>query len=676
MGLFNKQGAEQAQAPAQVEDDTVNELRESIGDAMMPESARNAALKELDRVERADPSFPEHATGLNYVEFLLQLPWRKSTADRLDLDVAEAMLHQRHAGLEHVKERIIEHLALAIMRQKSPLQVLVADDEPIALQNMGYALRKDGYAVHEASGGVEALSMFEEHEVDVLITDLKMPDMDGLELLKKCHTFSPGTDFLVVTGHADVQSAIQALKLGAVQYLTKPIKLDSLRGMVAEAAKARRRKGLGQGPVLCFTGPPGTGKTSIGKSIAEALGRKFIRLSMSGMRDEAELKGHRRTYVGALPGRILSELKRVESNNPVLMLDEVDKASQGFRGDPTAVLLEMLDPEQNTHFLDYYTDVPFDLSSVLFVTTANDIEELSRPLRDRMEVIRFSSYTPLEKLRIAREHLTPTQIAAAGLRPGDVAFTDEALQRIILGYTMEAGVRNLNRSLAAVCRKLDRQVLKGKRELPTTITDKDVVEMLGPPPTQVEERLAATPPGTSVGLVWTETGGHLAFVETASMQGSGKLIMTGSLGKVLRESARTGLSFIRGRAAQYGLEPGSFLDMDVHVHIPAGAVPKDGPSAGLTLAMAMLSCFTNSPVRPRTAMTGEMTLSGRVLPVSGLRDKILAAAQAGVDMVIVPAANKDEVASLSPEERGEVELVFAAHLDDAQKVALPLTTAE
>jgi len=375
---FFKKTEEQQKTPASGACDSsgvIEDLRRQAAEAHLPEAPRAAALKEIERLARLDPAFPEFAIGINYVEFLLSLPWRRGTADQLDLAKAERDLECAHFGLGQVKERVMEHLAQAVMRQSRPLSVLAVDDEPIARENMAHALRKDGHSVDVAADGVEALECLDKRPYDVVVTDLKMERMDGMELLDRFRRLSPATDFIMVTGYPTVENAVEAMEKGAVSYLAKPLNLDMLRRKVREAGSAHRQ-GIWRGPVLCFSGPPGTGKTSIGQSIARALGRKFVRLSMSGMRDEAELKGHRRTYVGALPGRILSEIRRAESNNPVFMLDEVDKASQGFRGDPVAVLLELLDPEQNRQYLDYYLDLPFDLSGVMFITTANAVDDL------------------------------------------------------------------------------------------------------------------------------------------------------------------------------------------------------------------------------------------------------------------------------------------------------------
>jgi len=661
-------GEQESERPAP--DGPLEVFRKEAKEAHLPEAPLQAVEKELERLARTDPSFPEYAIGCNYVEFMLRLPWRKATADCLNMEQAEAELHRRHAGLEQVKERVLEHLALNIMRQSRPLSVLVVDDEPIARENMAYALGKDGHQVRQAADGIEALRLLDECSFDVAVSDLKMPGADGMQLLEAFHEQSPATTFFVVTGYATVDSAVDAMRKGAANYIAKPLNLEMLRKSVRECNAARQHMSMGRAPVLCFSGPPGTGKTSIGQSIAGALGRKFVRLSMSGMRDEAELKGHRRTYVGAMPGRILGELRRLETNNPVFMLDEVDKASQGFRGDPMAVLLEMLDPEQNSTFLDYYVDVPFDLSDVMFITTANIVEELPRPLLDRMEVIPFSSYTTGEKLQIAQGHLAPRQIENAGLPAEQVSFSPEALTMVIEQYTREAGVRTLERTIGGLCRKLDRALLKKDRSLPLRLEEQDVEQLLGLPPFRHQELPDSLHPGLTPGLVWSEHGGRVILVEAAVMQGSGRLIMTGSLGKVLRESAQTALSFIRSRAETLSIDPGMFKDSDIHVHIPEGAVQKDGPSAGITMATAMVSALTGRTVRADTAMTGEVTLTGRVMAVSGLREKLLAAARAGVKQVIVPEENRPDVGQLDEQVTQGVAARFVSRLEEVFALAL------
>ena len=404
--------------------------------------------------------------------------------------------------------------------------------------------------------------------------------------------------------------------------------------------------------------------------MAEALERSFIRLSMAGLRDEAELRGHRRTYVGAMPGRIISQIRQAGVNNPVFMLDEIDKIGQDFRGDPASVMLEILDPEQNRHFLDYYLDIPFDLSGVMFITTANMPENLPAPLLDRMEMVPFPSYTLGEKRRIALDHMAPRLAAQHGHAPDQVTFTPEAMDTLIRDHTRGAGVRSVERIIGSVLRKVNRLYLQEGIALPAVLDTAQVAELLGPPAFLREAAQAEDMVGVTTGLVWSEAGGHIIFIETARMRGTGQLIMTGSLGEVLQESARTALSFLRSNAARFGIDEGFFEAEDIHVHIPAGAIPKDGPSAGVTIAMALLSLLTGRKARRDTALSGEFTLSGRVLPVSGLREKILAAQQSGVRTVVFPKANEPEIGRMSEEVRQAVEMVFVDSLDQAVDVVL------
>lgn len=645
----------------------LDELARRIQAANLPEAAATGARRELERLRRTDPSVAEYGVGLNYLEFVLDLPWNAASADRLDLQEARAVLDREHHGLAPVKGRILEHLAAGIMRRSRPLSVLVVDDEAIALENMAHALGKDGHKVSMAHSGAEALPLLEaEAGFDLVISDLKMGQVGGMELLRRIKASRPHTDVILVTGYATVDTAVEALLAGAVQFLAKPLDLEVLR---AEAAKAAARRGqtLGQGPVLCFAGPPGTGKTSIGRAIAQALGRGFVRFSVAGLRDEAELRGHRRTYVGAMPGRILAELRKAGTRNPVFMLDEIDKIGQDFRGDPASVLLETLDPQQNHAFLDHFLDMPFDLSQVMFIATANMVETLPRPLLDRMEIIPYPSYTRAEKQRIAGRFLAPRQLADAGLSTAEVRFEPEALGKLVDEYTAEAGLRNLERVVGGVCRKVALQALTGEAPLPRTIGAADVPLLLGPPMNPREALRGTDQVGVVAGLVVGEAGGRVIYVETARMpagRGTGRLITTGSMGRVLRESVMTALSHLRSRALEYALDPAA-LDVDVHVHIPAAAVPKDGPSAGLTIAVALLSLFSGRPASRRVAMTGELSLTGRVMPVGGVRDKVLAAQQAGIHLVLLPAGCAVEAASVAAEVGNEVELVLVETLEQA-----------
>jgi ATP-dependent Lon protease len=493
----------------------LDDLRRKVEDGGLSEEARREALRELDRLGRMSPAAAEYPVVRTYVEWLVSLPWQAETRDDIDLGRAREVLDEDHWGLEKVKDRILEYLAVRKLR--------------------------------------------------------------------------PG----------------------------------------------------GKDPILCFVGPPGVGKTSLGRSIARAMGRTFHRISLGGVRDEAEIRGHRRTYVGALPGQIVQGLRRAESRNPVFMLDEIDKLGHDFRGDPASALLEVLDPEQNATFRDHYLDVAFDLSRVLFVTTANLLDPIPPALRDRMEVIPLAGYTEDEKVRIARAHLAPRQAAEHGLALGDgIAFTDEALRLLARSYTREAGVRGLEREIAALCRKVARRHADGETGA-VEITPERVTALLGAPRFLLEEELAerTRAPGVAIGLAWTPAGGDILFVEATKMRGGKALTLTGQLGDVMKESAQAAVSWVRAEAPRLGIDPGFWGEFDLHLHVPAGAIPKDGPSAGITLATALVSLLTGHPVRPDVAMTGEITLSGRVLPVGGIKEKVLAAHRAGITTVILPRPN-------------------------------------
>jgi len=493
----------------------IDDLRQAIEAAGMTEEARKEALRELDRLAKMPPAAAEYTVARTYLEWLVALPWSKETEDILDLSEARRVLDEDHWGLEKIKDRILEYLAVKSMRPK------------------------------------------------------------------------------------------------------------------------------GKDPILCFVGPPGVGKTSLGRSIARALGRKFHRISLGGMRDEAEIRGHRRTYIGALPGQIIQRLRRAESRNPVLMLDEIDKLGMDFRGDPASALLEVLDPEQNVAFRDHYVDVPFDLSRVLFITTANLLDTVPPALRDRMEIIELPGYTEEEKVRIAGTHLVPKQAKDHGLAEGEhIRWTDAALARLVRYYTREAGLRSLERQIAAICRKVAKRRVEGQTE-PVDVTPELVGELLGAPRFLLEELEERTRvPGVAVGLAWTAAGGDILFIEATRMKGGKTLTLTGQLGDVMKESAQAALSWVRSHASELGIRSDFWETSDIHVHIPAGAIPKDGPSAGVTMVTALASLMSQRPVKARLAMTGEITLSGRVLAVGGIKEKVLAARRAGVTTVILPRRNE------------------------------------
>ncbi len=521
----------------------IEELRNQLKEAALPEKVHEKVEKEIDRLEKMPNASAEGSVIRTYIDWLLHLPWNNSTEDDLDLKKAEEVLNEDHYGLDKPKERVLEYLA--------------------------------------------------------------------------------------------------------VQQLVKKLK----------------------GPILCLVGPPGVGKTSIARSIARSLGRKFVRISLGGVRDEAEIRGHRRTYVGAMPGRIIQGIKNAGSNNPVLLLDEIDKMSMDFRGDPASALLEVLDPEQNNAFSDHYIEVPFDLSKVMFITTANAVHNIPRPLLDRMEVLYISGYTELEKLQIAKRYLVPKQMKEHGLEPGVLEIDEACLTKVIREYTREAGVRNLEQQIAALCRKTARQIVSGEVKS-ITITADQLPDYLGPVKYRYGLAEDQDQVGAVTGLAWTEVGGDTLVIEVSIVPGKGNLTLTGKLGDVMKESAQAAFSYTRSRVKELGIEPDFHEKNDIHIHIPEGAIPKDGPSAGITIATALISALTNIPARVEVAMTGEITLRGRVLPIGGLKEKSLAAHRAGIRKVLLPKDNEKDLADIPDSVKQDMEFVTVSHMDEVLEHAL------
>jgi ATP-dependent Lon protease len=521
----------------------MEELRERVIKAGMPENVQIEALKQHGRLERMHPDASEASMVRTYLDWMVDLPWNKSTIDNLDLLRAQRILDEDHYDLAKAKDRVLEFLAVRKLKEK----------------NM-------------------------------------------------------------------------------------------------------------KGPILCFVGPPGVGKTSLGKSIARSMGREYFRIALGGVKDEAEIRGHRRTYVGAMPGKVIQALKQVKTNNAVIVLDEIDKLGSDFRGDPSAAMLEVLDPEQNHSFRDNYLNVDFDLSNVLFIATANVYENIPAALRDRMETIQISGYTESDKMLIAKQHLLQRQIEANGVTSEQIEITDDGLMYLIQHYTREAGLRNLEREVGSLCRKVAKRFVFGHKDK-VVVTSQNVPELLGPPRFLKEERLKENAVGISTGLAWTQAGGEVLYVEALKMKGKGGLVLTGQLGDVMKESARAAWSYARALSEELGIEENFFDTYEVHIHLPAGGIPKDGPSAGVTMATALTSLMTDTPVRRDIAMTGEVTLSGRVLPVGGIREKALAALTHGVTTIIMPMANKKDLADIPEEFKKKLNFIFVENVDEVFALA-------
>jgi ATP-dependent Lon protease len=663
MSLFRK--AEDKTDPS-----ALDGLAEMITLSAMPGPALQIARRELDTLNRISPSAAEYAIGFTYLEYLLGLPWNKKTEDNLDIIRAEKILNERHYGLDLIKQRILDHLAVKILIATKKPRILVVDDEEIARKNLEHILMKEDYTVVTAANAVEALEQLKTADFDVIMTDLKMEKMNGIELLEQARVRCPDSKVIMITAYATVDSAVEAMKKGAFHYITKPFKLDEVRGTLRDAVSKRTSAISSRGSVLCFAGPPGTGKTSMGRAVADALGRKFARISLGGMKDEAEIRGHRRTYAGAMPGRIIEEIRRSEVINPLIMLDEVDKIGQEFKGDSASALLEVLDPEQNHSFIDHYLDVPFDLSNVLFIVTANVPDAIQDPLRDRMEIMEFTGYAEDEKVKIALGHLVPRQIREQGLADHPPGFTGNALLKIIQEHTREAGIRDLERQIATVCRKIASQLVRHEVTGALAVTVDQVEKFLGPRKYFFEVAGETGRIGVATGLVRTDVGGDIIFVEAAKMKGDKELILTGSLGNVMRESAQAALSYIRSNASSFAISDDFFDTHDIHIHVPAGATPKDGPSAGATIAIALLSLLLGKQARRDVAISGELTLSGGILPVGGVREKILAARRAGVRTVVFPLRNKADIDNLGEDVKRDISIHLVDRIEDAVDLVL------
>ncbi len=644
----------------------LSRLRQEILKKNLPDYVREAALGELEKIQYISESSAEYTIGINYLDYILSLPWTCLSRDNLDINRAAEILDENHFGLQEIKDRILEHLAVRILKTRRQFKILVVDDEELTCVNIKHALEREGYEVCTAGSGEEALEFIARMNFDVVITDLKMGKVDGLEVLDKTKRANPSTEVIVITGFASVPRAVSAMKKGSFQFLSKPFKLEELKKTVASALENHLSQYESRGPILCFLGPPGTGKTSLGSSIARSMGRKFVRMSLAGVKDESQIRGHRRSYVGALPGRIIQEIRRATTRNPVFMLDEIDKIGQDFKGDPAAPFLEILDAEQNRHFVDHYLDIPFDLSRVMFIATANTVDSIPPPLLDRLELIRVPGYTQEEKLQISFDYLIPREIKDSGLLDFNVTFKTRAVEKVIREYTKEAGLRELQRQISSICRKTARAILEGREGEKIIVIDEDRVEhLLGPPRFRPQMVDGKDRIGVCTALAWTPTGGEIMFVESTRMRGTGNLILTGSLGDVLKESAHAALSFLKSNAQEFSIDDSLFPSQDIHVHVPSGAIPKDGPSAGLAIFFSLLSLMLGRECKRDVALSGEITLSGRILPVAGIREKLLAARNAGVKRVIFPEKNMVDFSCIPENIRKGLEIIF---IEDVREV--------
>ncbi len=582
--------------------------------------------------------------------------------------------------LERLK-KVYVHLTNEVQRMQVKSEVANEVNRKVGKNQKDYILREQMKHIQDELGEEDARTS-DINELRKRIEDAELPEDvrkiadKELKRLERINQASPEytvsrtyLDYLVgMPWNSSTADSLDMIK--AEEILNEDhYNLKKVKERILEFLAVRSLKDNMKGPVLCFVGPPGVGKTSLGKSIARSMGRKFIRISLGGMRDEAEIRGHRRTYIGALPGRIIKELYRSGSNNPVFMLDEIDKLGQDFRGDPASALLEVLDPEQNFSFQDHYLDVPFDLSKVMFITTANQLDPIPGPLKDRMEVIRLAGYSTEEKLHIARNFIIKREIEENGLNDMQPVFNDDAVEKVISEYTREAGVRNMQRTIASICRKVAKEITQ-KKPLRTPITPEVVTELLGPRKFHNEVAAEDDRIGVVTGMAWTESGGDILFVEATSMPGKAELILTGSLGDVMKESARAALSYIEAHASDFGITNEAFENRVIHIHVPSGAIPKDGPSAGVTMVTALVSLLTNKPARRGVAMTGEITLTGRVLAIGGLKEKVLAAHRAGVRKIVAPDRNRDDLEDIPDNVRNELEFIFINEAREALAVAL------
>jgi len=598
---------------------------------------------------------------------------------RLKIEEAQAVLEE----LDPIKRLIIVNEFLRKELEVSSIQAKIQSQarEEMDRTQREYFLREQLRAIKKELGDVDDQSK-EMEEYRLKIARAKMPkeaEEEALKQLSRLEQMHPDAaeasmvrtylDWLVEVPWSKGTRDKLDLKEAKTILDADHYNLEKVKERILEYLSVRKLNKKMKGPILCFVGPPGVGKTSLGQSIARAMGRKFTRISLGGMRDEAEIRGHRRTYIGALPGRILQGLKNAGSHNPVFILDEVDKIGMDFRGDPAAALLEVLDPEQNHTFSDHYLNVPFDLSRVMFITTANLVDPIPSALKDRMEIIRLSGYTEEEKLRIAQGYLIPRQFQENGLKPGDLHLSPEVLKAVIAHYTQEAGLRNLEREIGSLCRKIARRLAEEEKG-PFTISRANLHKYLGPPRHLPEAEQEKDEVGVATGLAWTQVGGEILAVEASLMRGKGQLILTGQLGEVMRESAQAALSHARARADRLGLEPNFYEALDIHIHVPAGATPKDGPSAGITMATALISALTQIPVRKDVAMTGEITLRGKVLPVGGLKEKAIAALRVRMHKVIIPRANKKDLVEIPNYVKRRLKFVLANNVDEVLEEAL------